>query len=187
MQTPLYRLCGAEDVLRDFHYDRCDHAHFGTGTTKEIGTLRTIVTSKQQGYSMLNAETLIIRIVSGALDVLITYLLCISINIILHNLTGISSLNAILPVHAAVTLVLISMLLTLIAGIFLYTTELLKFCLHFSCFKNFLIFWNKFLSQIDRLLKKVLPHEMMEETIISATAPSEDKNICMRETRSFSS
>lgn len=126
--------------------------------TKEIGILRAIGASKRNVSSMFNAETLIIGFVSGALGVLITYLLCIPINIILHNLTGISSLNAFLPVPAAVTLVLISMLLTLIAGIFLYTTELLKFCLHLSCFKNFLIFWNKFLSQIDWLLKKVLPH-----------------------------
>ena len=126
--------------------------------TKEIGILRAIGASKRNVSSMFNAETLIIGFVSGALGVLITYLLCIPINIILHNLTGISSLNAFLPVPAAVTLVLISMLLTLIAGIFLYTTELLKFCLHLSCFKNFLIFRNKFLSQIDWLLKKVLPH-----------------------------
>ncbi|MFQ9984336.1 MAG: ATP-binding cassette domain-containing protein [Lachnospiraceae bacterium] len=85
--------------------------------TKEIGILRAIGASKRNVSSMFNAETLIIGFVSGALGVLITYLLCIPINIILHNLTGISSLNAFLPVPAAVTLVLISMLLTLIAGI----------------------------------------------------------------------
>jgi putative ABC transport system permease protein len=51
------------------------------------------------------------------LGVVITYLLCIPINLILHHLTGLSNLSAILPVQTAVILVIISILLTLIAGI----------------------------------------------------------------------
>lgn len=66
---------------------------------------------------MFNAETVIIGFSSGALGVLITYLLCIPINLILHSVTGINNLNAILPVPVALILVGISMLLTLIAGI----------------------------------------------------------------------
>ena len=66
---------------------------------------------------MFNAETVIIGFTSGALGVLITYLLCIPINAILHLLTEINNLNAILPPEVAIILVIISMVLTLFAGI----------------------------------------------------------------------
>ena len=85
--------------------------------TKEIGILRAIGASKRNVSSMFSAETLIIGFVSGALGVLITYLLCIPINMILHHFTGISALNAFLPPEAALTLLLISMALTLFSGI----------------------------------------------------------------------
>lgn len=85
--------------------------------TKEIGILRAIGASKRNVSSMFNAETVIIGFSSGALGVLITYLLCIPINLILHYLTGIRTLNALLPVPVAVVLVLISMALTLFSGI----------------------------------------------------------------------
>ena len=85
--------------------------------TKEIGILRAIGASKRNVSSMFNAETVIIGFTSGALGVLITYLLCIPINIILHHLTGISTLSAFLPVPVAVILVLISVALTLFSGI----------------------------------------------------------------------
>ena len=48
---------------------------------------------------------------------LITYLLCIPINIVLHHLTGINSLNAFLPVPTALVLIGISILLTLFSGL----------------------------------------------------------------------
>jgi putative ABC transport system permease protein len=85
--------------------------------TKEIGILRAIGASKRNVSSMFNAETVIIGFTSGALGVLITYLLCIPINAILHSLTGIENLSATLPVSVAAILITISMLLTLIAGI----------------------------------------------------------------------
>lgn len=85
--------------------------------TKEIGILRAIGASKKNVSSMFNAETVIIGFTSGALGVLITYLLCIPINMVMHYVTGINSLNAFLPVPAAVILIGISMLLTLFAGI----------------------------------------------------------------------
>lgn len=85
--------------------------------TKEIGILRAIGASKKNVSSMFNAETVIIGFTSGTLGVLITYLLCIPINMILHHATGINNLNAILPVPVAVILVAISVFLTLIAGI----------------------------------------------------------------------
>lgn len=85
--------------------------------TKEIGILRAIGASKRNVSSMFNAETVIIGFTSGLLGVLITYLLCIPINLILHNLTGLENLSAILPVQTAIMLIVISMLLTLIAGV----------------------------------------------------------------------
>ena len=85
--------------------------------TKEIGILRAIGASKRNVSSMFNAETVIIGFTSGALGVLVTYLLCLPINWILQRLTGIHSLSAYLPVPAAVSLILISMALTLISGI----------------------------------------------------------------------
>lgn len=85
--------------------------------TKEIGILRAIGASKHNVSSMFNAETVIIGFSSGALGVLITYLLCIPINLILHKLTGIASLSALLPLPVGIALVAISVLLTLISGI----------------------------------------------------------------------
>ncbi len=85
--------------------------------TKEIGILRAIGASKRNVSSMFNAETMIIGFSSGALGVLVTYLLCIPINAILHVLTGIGNLSAYLPIETALILIGISMLLTLIAGI----------------------------------------------------------------------
>lgn len=85
--------------------------------TKEIGILRAIGASKKNVSSLFNAETVIIGIASGLLGVLITYLLCLPINAILHAITGINNLNALLPVGAAVILVAISVCLTLISGI----------------------------------------------------------------------
>ena len=85
--------------------------------TKEIGILRAIGASKRNVSSMFNAETVIIGFTSGMLGVIVTYLLCIPINIILHRLTDLENLSARLPIHVAALLVLISMFLTLIAGV----------------------------------------------------------------------
>ena len=85
--------------------------------TKEIGILRAIGASKRDVSSMFNAETVIIGCASGLLGIGVTYLLCIPINILLHALTGIPNLSAYLPVAPAAILVLISILLSLIAGL----------------------------------------------------------------------
>lgn len=85
--------------------------------TKEIGILRAIGASKKNVSGMFNAETVIIGFTSGTLGVIITYILCIPINIIMHNLTGIQNLSAYLPIPVAGILIIISMLLTLIAGV----------------------------------------------------------------------
>ena len=85
--------------------------------TKEIGILRAIGASKRNVSTMFNAETIIIGFTSGALGVLVTYLLCIPINLILHKLTNINNLNAILPISVAIILVAISVLLTMLSGL----------------------------------------------------------------------
>ncbi len=85
--------------------------------TKEIGILRAIGASKRDVSSMFNAETMIIGLASGVFGIGVTYLLCIPINLILHALTGLGNLKAVLPIPAALILIGISVLLTLIAGI----------------------------------------------------------------------
>lgn len=85
--------------------------------TKEIGVLRAIGASKHDVSSMFSAETVIIGFAAGLFGVLVTYLLCIPINLILHLLTGINTLSAYLPPVAALILIAISMLLTLISGL----------------------------------------------------------------------
>ena len=85
--------------------------------TKEIGILRAMGASKHDVSSMFNAETIIIGFTSGLIGIGVTYLLCIPINAIIHNLTGINNLSAYLPVQVAVILVLISVALTLFSGL----------------------------------------------------------------------
>ena len=85
--------------------------------TKEIGILRSIGASKRDVANLFNAETIIIGFASGLLGVLVTYTLCIPINIILQVLTGLNTLRAILPIDAAIILVLISVTLNFISGL----------------------------------------------------------------------
>lgn len=84
--------------------------------TKEIGVLRSIGASKKDVSRVFNAETLIEGFVSGAMGIIITLILCIPANAVIKNVTDISNL-AQLPVAGAVILVIVSMLLTTIAGL----------------------------------------------------------------------
>ncbi|WP_031557715.1 ABC transporter ATP-binding protein/permease [Lachnospira multipara] len=84
--------------------------------TKEIGVLRSIGASKKDVSRIFNAETLIEGFVSGTLGILITLLLCIPANAIIYNVTTISNV-AKLPVNGAIILIIISMVLTFIAGL----------------------------------------------------------------------
>ena len=85
--------------------------------TKEIGILRAIGASRRDISRVFNAETLIVGFCSGVIGILLSLLFLIPINLIVHRLTGIASLNAVLPASAAAILVGISMLLTFIAGL----------------------------------------------------------------------
>ena len=85
--------------------------------TKEIGILRAIGASKRDISRVFNAETFIVGLAAGLIGILVTVLLNIPINIIVHDLTGIMAINSSLPALGAVLLVLISVVLTFIAGL----------------------------------------------------------------------
>ena len=83
---------------------------------KEIGILRAIGASKRNVSSVFNAETFIIGALSGAIGIIMTELLLIPTNIIIRDLTGQEDLRAVLPIQAAIILILLSIALTLIGG-----------------------------------------------------------------------
>lgn len=85
--------------------------------TKEIGVLRAMGASKKDVSRVFNAETLIVGFAAGAIGIAVTLLLLIPINAIIAAITDISGL-AVLPIAGGIALVVISMLLTLIAGLF---------------------------------------------------------------------
>ena len=85
--------------------------------TKEIGILRSIGASKKDISRVFNAETLIVGFISGVIGIGSTVLLCFPINWIIRALTDINNLGAVLPWQGGVILVIISMSLTLIAGL----------------------------------------------------------------------
>ncbi len=85
--------------------------------TKEIGILRAMGASKRDVSRVFNAETLIVGFVAGAIGIGITLLLLIPINAVIAAFTDISGL-AVLPAVGGIALVVISMLLTFIAGLF---------------------------------------------------------------------
>ena len=84
--------------------------------TKEIGILRAMGASKHNVSSIFNAETFIIGLLSGFIGVGISSLLTIPINNLIHKLTGVYDINAVLNIKPALLLVLISVLLTMLAG-----------------------------------------------------------------------
>ncbi|MBO7394933.1 MAG: ATP-binding cassette domain-containing protein [Ruminococcus sp.] len=85
--------------------------------TKEIGILRAIGASKRNVSNMFNAETMLIGFTSGLLGVIVSWLATFPINAIIEGLTGITNLKSVLPLPAAVILIMISVMLTLISGI----------------------------------------------------------------------
>ncbi len=85
--------------------------------TKEIGILRAVGASKRDIARVFNAETLIIGLAAGAIGIGLTVILCFPITAIVQYLTGLDNIRAVLPWAAGLILVLISMILTLVAGI----------------------------------------------------------------------
>jgi len=83
--------------------------------TKEIGVLRALGARKKDITRVFNAETFIIGACSGILGIGITYLLTIPINAILYNLTDLSNVSQLNPLHALI-LGVISVVLTMLGG-----------------------------------------------------------------------
>lgn len=84
--------------------------------TKEIGILRSIGASKKDVSRVFNAETLIIGLVAGLIGIVVTLLLNIPINMVIKSIVGISNISK-LPTAGAIILVVISICLTMIAGL----------------------------------------------------------------------
>ena len=84
--------------------------------TKEIGILRSIGASKKDISRVFNAETIIVGFTAGAIGIAISYLLTVPINMIISHLTD-APVRAAVPAAGAVILIIISMLLTFIAGL----------------------------------------------------------------------
>ncbi|WP_022868683.1 ABC transporter ATP-binding protein/permease [Schaalia vaccimaxillae] len=83
---------------------------------KEIGVLRSIGASKKDISHVFNAETVIEGLLAGIMGVGITLMLCVIANVIVSQTLGVDNI-AQLPVSAAMVLILISVLLTLVAGL----------------------------------------------------------------------
>ncbi|MCW6702358.1 ATP-binding cassette domain-containing protein [Anaerococcus sp. NML200537] len=85
--------------------------------TKEIGILRAIGASKKDIYKVFMAETMIIGLLSGLIGVGLSYILNIFITRIIVKMSGFAEIGAKLPLEAALILILISVALSLIAGL----------------------------------------------------------------------
>ena len=84
--------------------------------TKEIGILRSIGASKRDISRVFNAETFIVGLFAGIMGIVVTVILNIPINLIIESLTDIPNLS-ILPIWGALILIVISTILTIIAGL----------------------------------------------------------------------
>ncbi|MBR4121676.1 MAG: ABC transporter permease [Erysipelotrichaceae bacterium] len=84
---------------------------------KEIGILRAIGASKRNISQVFNAETFIIGLLAGLFGIGISRLLLIPGNMLIHALSDNNNINAVLPWNAAVILIMLSIILTLIGGI----------------------------------------------------------------------
>lgn len=85
--------------------------------TKEIGILRAIGASKLNISNVFNAETFIVGLLSGILGIGITQLLLIPLNSLIHIIANTNDVNAALPLNAALILILLSLILTVLAGL----------------------------------------------------------------------
>lgn len=85
--------------------------------TREIGILRAIGASKHDVKTVFNAETLLVGLAAGIIGIGVSVLLTLPINFIIHHVTSLDTLKAHVPVAGAIILIVISMILTLIAGL----------------------------------------------------------------------
>ena len=85
--------------------------------TKEIGVIRSLGGRKKDVSRLFTAETAIIGLASGLIGIAITYLCTLIINLVVSSLTVVSRI-AILPWYQAAIMVGVSVLLTLVSGVF---------------------------------------------------------------------
>ncbi|MDE7106226.1 MAG: ATP-binding cassette domain-containing protein, partial [Anaeroplasmataceae bacterium] len=83
---------------------------------KEIGVIRSLGGRKKDVTHLFNAETFIIGLISGVFGILVTYFISLILNIIVDNLTGVSTIAA-LPWWQALIMILVSIVLTVISGL----------------------------------------------------------------------
>ena len=84
---------------------------------KEIGILRAIGASKHNVSQVFNAETFIIGLCSGVIGVGLCLLLLIPGNMLIHSIAGTNSVTAVLPPRAALILIVLATLLTILGGL----------------------------------------------------------------------
>ena len=84
---------------------------------KEIGILRAIGASKHNVSEVFNAETFIIGMCSGVIGVILCLLLLIPGNMLIHSIAGTNSVTAVLPPKAALVLIVLATLLTILGGL----------------------------------------------------------------------
>ena len=84
--------------------------------TKEIGVLRSIGASKKDISRVFNAETIIVGFIAGVIGIIVTIILNIPINKIIKNVSGLNHISR-LPIDGAIILIIISVVLTMIAGL----------------------------------------------------------------------
>ena len=84
---------------------------------KEIGILRAMGASKRNVADVFNAETMITGFLAGLFGVGISLILLIPINSLIHKLAESADVSAAMPWAAAVILILLSVVLTLIGGL----------------------------------------------------------------------
>ena len=84
--------------------------------TKEIGIMRSLGARKKDISRIFNAEALLIGLTSGILGIAVFMILQVPINSIIGSLIDIDNLAA-LPLESALGLIVLSSVLTLIAGL----------------------------------------------------------------------
>ena len=84
---------------------------------KEIGILRAIGASKRNISEVFNAETFIIGLCSGCMGVGLSLILLIPGNMLIRSIADSASVTAALPLQAALVLIALATLLTILGGL----------------------------------------------------------------------
>jgi putative ABC transport system permease protein len=85
--------------------------------TKEIGILRSVGARKKDISRVFIAETMVIGLASGALGVVLAFVLSIPLEMLFASISGVSGMVAFNPIYG-VALIAGSMALTIVAGFF---------------------------------------------------------------------